>query len=324
MANDGHFVIAYLDDYAGCHGDFASATQAFNAFKDLTKRLGLVLAERKCVSPTTTIDWLGYSINTNDMSVKIPRPKLDEVVKECGAWLVKKKAHKRSLQSLAGRLAFISNCVLPGRKFMARLLATIRHMGDKEWTTISDECHLDIRWFFTYAKESNGLALYNPVRPVVEMDCDSSLTGGGGNGGPFCYTWEYSRSHLNRFPNIHELEAVNLLVAVKTLAPRLSLPGGKLLVWTDNISSAFALETGRTRDSTLASCSREVWLLAAKFNQVIQIAHKKGESLPLADALSRAHSDTTKRRTAFAIMQREGLTLIPPVLDKYVFFTSLL
>lgn len=61
---------------------------------------------------------------------------------------------------------------------MSRLLATIRQMGDREWTSISNECRLDISWFYTYAKEGNGLALYNPVSPVVEMDCDSSLIGG--------------------------------------------------------------------------------------------------------------------------------------------------
>lgn len=135
--------------------------------------------------------------------------------------------------------------------------------------------------------------------------------------------WKYTNSHRARFPSIHELEAVNLIVTIKTLAPRLSLPGSKLMIWTDNISSAYALETGRTRDNTLASCSQEIWLLAAKFNQDIKRAHKRGKLLPLADALSRAHSNHAKHQAASAIIRRDNLTLVDPVLDNYTFFSPM-
>lgn len=324
MAKDGHFTIAYLDDYAGCHQDHQAAMDAFNHFKELTASLGLNLAGHKCVPPTPNIEWLGYAIDTNNMSVAVPKRKLDEFIEHCQEWINRKRAHKKALQSLVGRMAYISNCVLPGRKFMSRVLTALRNMKNREWTTISQDVQLDVKWFIDYARNGNGVSFFNPERKTVHLECDSSLQGGGGNGPGLCYTWKYSAAHKQRFPNIHELEAVNLIVAVKTLAPTTAIPGSNVIVWTDNISSAYALETGRTHDATLSACARELWLLGAKLNLTFSVAHVRGERIPLADALSRLHSDPDKERLARAIIKTRNLTLVSPAIENYVFFSPLL
>lgn len=50
------------------------------------------------------------------------------------------------IQAIAGKLIFISNCVQSGRKFLARILATLRNMGEKKWTTLSDPFRADIKF----------------------------------------------------------------------------------------------------------------------------------------------------------------------------------
>lgn len=92
---------------------------------------------------------------------------------------------------------------------------------------------------------------------------------------------------MKQYKNIVQLEAINLLVTYKTFAPHISTPGVKVVIYTDNQGSSFALETGRTRDVTLAKCARELWLLATNYNHFITIQHKMGKELQLADALSR-------------------------------------
>lgn len=193
-------------------------------------------------------------------------------------------------------------------------------MGERDWTTISDDFRLDVKWFISYAKLANGVSLILPIRPVVEIECDSSLTGGGGMGGSWCYTWKYPPAHVKRFKNIHELEAVNTIVAFRTLASKVAQPGALVVIQTDNSSSAYALETGRTKDSTLAACARELWLLAALNDQSVSIRHKSGALIPLSDALSRFHEDPSKAAYAKARSSRENLTLIPPVLKNCTFF----
>lgn len=80
--------------------------------------------------------------------------------------------------------------------------------------------------------------------------------------------------------------------------------------------------TGRTRDSVLASCARELWLEAAKHGDRITIEHKPGHSIPLADALSRMADNPEKAAYARDCIARNNLILISPVTDNCNFFDS--
>lgn len=107
MAHEEHYVIAYLDDFGGCHTSYTEAKKAYDRFKTLTQELGLQLADHKSCSPTTSMNWLGYEVNTKDMSVKIPSHKLEEILSECEIWLRRKHATKKMKQQLAGKLMFL-------------------------------------------------------------------------------------------------------------------------------------------------------------------------------------------------------------------------
>lgn len=76
MAKSSAFCLAYLDDFAGCAAESSQAYADYNKFRDLTSYLGLELSDHKCFEPTTSIEWLGYLIDTNVMSVSIPHYKL--------------------------------------------------------------------------------------------------------------------------------------------------------------------------------------------------------------------------------------------------------
>lgn len=65
-----------------------------------------------------------------------------------------------------------------------------------------------------------------------------------------------------------------------------------VVIYTDNLGSSWALETGRTKDEVLSKCSWEMWLEATTNNHIITIRHKPGEELVLADALSRQSRDS--------------------------------
>lgn len=175
----GHYTIAYLDDYAGANATKPDAERAFNAFKALAESLGLHLADHKCSPPSTKMEWLCYSVDTEKMEVAIPPYKLGEVVATCFSWLSKDKVNKKMIQSLAGNLVYISNCITPGRKFTARILATLRTLKDRQWTTIDKEFKADLRWFASYAASANGIFMFPPVLPPINIECDSSLKGAG-------------------------------------------------------------------------------------------------------------------------------------------------
>lgn len=320
MAERNHHCLAYLDDFAGCSNRLQQAQHAFDTFKHLTAHLGLQLSLHKCLQPATQVEWLGYFIDTQKMSISITDHKLREVVEECGSWFNKKRATKTMVQSLVGKLSHIANCVIPGRKFLARMLGTLRAFEGKKWTTVDLEFIKDVRWFYHYAASSNGITLYSPSLPTVIIECDASLEGAGGNTNELCYTWRYTTNYKQRFPVIHQMEAINILVAYRTLAHPSNKGPIRALILTDNMSSSQALMSGRTKDLVLASCAREFWLEAAKNGDTIEIEHRPGTAIPLADALSRMALDNTKSDYVHAIVSQNNMSFVQPVLNNYVFF----
>lgn len=324
MRKQGFTTYAYLDNYAGCCITKEEATKAYDYFFALTNDLGLRLATEKCQPPQQNITWLGYAVDTVKMQVSIPPGKIMELKDECESWIHRRKANKKMLQSLIGKILHVAGCIKHARKFTARLLSTLRSMGHRQWTTISEDCKADIHWFLQYASTANGVSLYAPTLNLLTIECDACLTGAGGNTSTHYYQWDYEQRHTTRFPNIHQLEAVNVLVALRTLAPPHLHHVDGILILTDNISASFSLTTGKTRDDVLGACARELWLEGAIKDIDIQIKHKPGQQIPLADALSRAGTDPAMSKFASAEVRIRNLTKLPPALNGYKFFDDTL
>lgn len=324
MAQAGYFSLAYLDDFAGCSLHYQDAKNAFDHFITISKSLGLQLAVNKCFPPNTQVEWLGYKIDSIAMTVCIPESKLEEVIDECKKWVVRRQASKQMIQSLLGKLVHVSNCIQQARKFIVRIIATLRSMKDEGWILTSHEFCKDIQWFLHFASASNGVLLYNPTRDIFECECDSSLSAAGGLMSPYFYAWRYNDQHRQNFPSIHELEAINLLISYRTFAPFIQSDNALVIIYTDNIASSYALETGRTKDPTLASCARELWLLAARRLHQISVKHKPGRQLEFVDALSRMHSDHIKSELVETIVARDRLCSVPPDLHDCKFFNPFL
>lgn len=255
------------------------------------------------------------------MTVAVPFDKLRDLVSVCKAWYSKKRASKKMIQSLAGRMMYVSNCIKPARRFTSRILATLRTMGNREWTTLSAQFKADVAWFYNFAAQANGIFYYLPLRSEVPLECDSSLLAAGGVGLGCFYEWVYQQHHVAKFPSIVHLEAINLILTYKTFAPMILDPTALVVIYTDNLGSAFAIESGKTKDETLANCSRELWLEALIHNHIVTIRHKPGELLVLPDALSRSSFDKAKKKIVDKIISANSLVQVSPCPNNYKFFS---
>lgn len=320
MGLTGCHLLAYLDDYAAAASTIKKASADYEHFLKLANDLGLQLAINKCQPPTTRIEWQGFMINSTNMTVSIPKAKLNDILADCKRWKQGSRISKQSLQSLIGKLIHLTNGISHGRKFTTRLLATLRGMKDRTWTTITKEASFDIQWFLNFAAVSNGISVYASPVPDFIIECDACLSGAGGHSGTEYYIWRYDDGHSSKYGAIHRLEAINLLVAFRTLTTSPPTPGSHVQIFTDNISSAYSLMSGKTKDQILGACARQMWLEAAKRDQTFIISHKPGAALELADALSRYHTDSDKKSYVLSEVRVRGLAEVEPVLCEYVFF----
>ena len=310
MAQEGHHVLAYVDDFCGIHSAADQALAGFNTFFDLTAALGLQLAEDKCAPPATTMEWLGFLFDTRRMSITIPPAKLQEILDLAGDWASRKRASRRDLQRLAGKLNHISQCLLPARKFMGRILATLRAAPQVGTILVGDELRRDIQWFIRYARQCNGRLLMTPTLPTFEIQCDACPEGGGGFSREAYYSARYP-PQLAEQHHISRIEALNIVVAIKTLVPE-DMRSTELIITTDNSAAMHTINTGKTKDPTLAACSRELWLFAALRELRITINHAPGATLVLADALSRRHKSQEFEDVVTQMTRHLGITQIAP------------
>ena len=108
-----HFV-HYLDDYLWVHKHFIVCLKAGQAVREVAQEVGLPLAEDKFFGPSQVLEFLGLTIDSIRMVVAIPQDKAASILQEIQEVMGLKKCRVKVLQSLAGRLNFITKVVPHG------------------------------------------------------------------------------------------------------------------------------------------------------------------------------------------------------------------
>ncbi len=195
---------------------------------------------------------------------------------------------------------------------MSRILAALRATPFTGKHPLPAGLISDITWFRQFAASSNGVILIHNLEDSPyshTIECDSSLLGAGAYSDTHYFSETYPKSFKKLAGAISQLEAINLVAALKYLAPS-PATGLHILVKTDNQASSQVLSTGKGSDPILCACARELWLFTALNNCSVSVVHTPGVDLPVADALSRAGQSAPLRALAKSHIKRLGLTRV--------------
>ena len=103
----GFLADVYLDDFYSA--EYPSlATSAFFSTKPVDKNS----------PPLTSMNCLGILVDTVAFTLEVPATHLTDLQADLTTWQVASFFTKKQLQSLLGKLSFITVCVKPGRIFM--------------------------------------------------------------------------------------------------------------------------------------------------------------------------------------------------------------
>ena len=136
----------------------------------------------------------------------------------------------------------------------------------------------------------NGVAFIpSPIwiEPGVYMATDSCLQRCGGICGEQYFHTEFLNVIRDRHSEIHKLEFLAVLVGARILG--YMFKGLKIQIYSDNRSVVNVINSSRTRDPFMATCLRELWLVAANNEFELRAVHIPGEDNRVADWLSRWH-----------------------------------
>ena len=252
----GFFLLNYVDDLLRAeHKD--RVWEAYLHLIKLLEELWVEISQEKLIPPTTRLEFLGITFDSQSMSMHVPQEKVKEIKEELHRWLFKTKVTRKELESLVGKLQFASKCIRTGKVFVARLIEWIKHMNRKDKYTVPLEARKDIAWWSRFMQQFNGKAIiwmHKEPSPDKVLATDACPTGLGEITGQEYFHAEIPQ-HLQGH-NIAHLEMMAVLTALKLWGEQLR--GTFFWVHVDNEAVATVLNSGASRDLFLQDALREV------------------------------------------------------------------
>ena len=126
----GYWSINYLDDFGSAEYE-NDAWSSYFLMGRILKSLGVAESEEKSVEPTTRMEFLGNTTDSHSMTLEVSPQRKEELVELLRHWKGKKLFSKKQLQSLIGKLSFVTNCVRAGRIFLSRLIEQLSIVDER-------------------------------------------------------------------------------------------------------------------------------------------------------------------------------------------------
>ena len=287
------WVIHYLDDYLILGPPENNLCRQFlQDFLRVCSLLGIPVATEKVEGPLTILTFLGLELDSVTQQIRLTQDRLAEILTELGKWQRRKKATKRELLSLIGKLAFAARAVPAGRLFLRRLIQLSTKVDRlHHHVRLNQDAKLDIAWWQSFLPSWNGKAFFLEQNTTAASDLslytDASGTHGCGayfKGAWFHYSWQ-PHQQLSPTTSIQWQELFAIVAAALTWGNHWLRK--RICFYCDNQAIVQAWEGKSSKHPKLTSLMRLLFLTAAQNNFTVKLKHVPGKSNELADALSR-------------------------------------
>ena len=129
----------------------------------------------------------------------------------------------------------------------------------------------------------NGVSFYHQPLVRKSIYLDASLESLGGSYDNYIYALQIPKGFQGY--NIAHLEILNIVVALKVWGQ--ALANKSIEIRCDNLAVVGILSLGKARDIIMATCARNIWLLAAIYNINVIVTHIRDCDKFVVDLLSR-------------------------------------
>ena len=277
--------IHYLDDFlfVGTPDCEECANHLATALRICIK-LGFPVAPEKIEGPSTSLVFLGITIDSATGEVRLPESKLLALQSELALWSERKSCTKKQLLSLIGSLQHATSVVKSGRPFLRRLIDLSMVVSKLHHSLrLNVDARSDIAWWRTFLPMWNGKSFFR-FSKQLELTSDAS---GSWGCGAFCGNqWLQLHWRAASFTaSIATKELVPIVLAAAVWGSQWS--ASHILCKCDNAAVVAVINKGSCRDQSLMHLMRCLTFYAAVFNFSISAVHLPGSQNTAADALSR-------------------------------------
>lgn len=277
----------YLDDYITIGPpESTRCRDNLDLMIDTCHEVGFEINFSKVVGPSTCIEFLGIILDTDLMQLRISEERLNHILEELSCWRGRKRATKREILSLIGKLIFISRVVRSGRTFVRRLIDTSKKVKSLNHTVkLNKQFRADIDWWLSFLPSWNGISMFyerNWTRSIdLELFTDASDVA---MAGYYHGAW-FVELVGERQESINWREMYAVVQAAATWGAQWA--GKRILFHVDNMSVVYILRSGTSKSPALMDLMRILFFIAAKFNFEFSSEYINTHDNTIADSLSR-------------------------------------
>ena len=255
------------------------------------------LAPEKTEGPSSTITFLGITIDTVKGELRLPAEKLTRLIHTVSDWLARRSCTRRELESLIGVLQHACKVIRPGRSFQRRAIALLNvTKHPHHHIRLNKEFRSDLRWWSVFSSHWNGAALLvspcsDPSTAIFVTSDASGSWGCGAWSGPAWFQLEWDQSTSPK--QIATKELIPILIAAVVWGH--TWTGVQVLSLCDNEAVVTVINSRSSREPDLMQLLRCLFFLEAHFQFYLIARHLPGVANSLADDLSRNRLPSFRR-----------------------------
>lgn len=244
--------------------------------------------------PSQEMDFLGYTVSSLDMSLCLPKNKINQIQNLCIQVKESNYVSVRKLSQVIGTMTASIQAVLPA-PLHYRFLQIAKNQKLNQTHNYNATLYLnknaleELDWWIHHLEKWNGKSLI-PHRPSLLVQSDASKLGWGGVcqdiriGGP----WLESEKHLH----INALEILAVTYAVKAFVKNKT--NLVVLIQTDNrTTQTYINKMGGTRSELCSRLALDLWDWCLERNIFLRADFIPGKQNVVADWESRHHRDSS-------------------------------
>ena len=239
----------------------AECQEVFYSLIELLQELGFDISWHRVVPPTQCLSFLGVLIDTVSQTLSLPSDKLVELQDIVQAFPHIRRANKRQLKSLAGKLSWACKVVYGGRTFLRRILDVMNSLlSPRAKYPLSEDFYAEFSWWASFLKLYNSKQLFLDHKPIVEVQTDACFDSMGAfYAGDWTYVHFVSALPIAKDLHINYKETLAIVMAAERWGPAWN--NKRVIIDCDNQPAVSIINKGSTHNSIVMSFLRRwFWL----------------------------------------------------------------
>ena len=308
---------SYLDDLLLMESDPNKLLEHGSFIIQIFMMLGFLINTKKSILvPSQEIEFLGFTISSKTMTVRLPHQKVEKIINICSKLQNHPLCTRRELASVIGKLSATTLAVQLGPLYLRGLQRLLNRTNLMSWESgiqLDTQSISNLHW---WAEQSNLSVQTTIVKepPTMELFTDASMSGWGAtlNGTEVHGHWPTAL----QMKHINLLEILAVHLAIKSLQCQISCKC--LCIRSDNVTAlSYIKKKGGTSDQEMTSIAAKIWQWASSKGIQIVVQHIPGDQNSIADQLSRIGQDQSDWKLDPLVFQKLNHLRGPIKLDLF-------